>query len=150
NDIYQVALNSAATNPNGSSYQLAYTSVASHAQELSFIFYYNGYYYLLWSERICCGYDTTKPASGAEYKIKMARSTTAAGNFVDMNGVSARSNGGSVLLASHETTYGPGGQGVFTDSSLGPVLYYHYAKTTVGLGDGNYLFGWNKLSWLNG
>ncbi|KAH6710572.1 glycosyl hydrolase [Leptodontidium sp. MPI-SDFR-AT-0119] len=135
NDIYQVALNSAATNPSGSSYQLAYTSVGSPAQEVSFIFYYNGYYYLLWR---------------AEYKIKMVRSTTAAGNFVDMNGVFARSNGGSVFLASYETTYGPGGQGGFTDGSLGLVLYYHYAKTTVGLGDGSCLFGWNKLSWSNG
>jgi arabinan endo-1,5-alpha-L-arabinosidase len=36
------------------------------------------------------------------------------------------------------------------DSSLGLVLYYHYAKTTVGLGDGQYLFGWNKLNWSNG
>lgn len=41
-------------------------------------------------------------------------------------------------------------RGVFTDSSLGLVLYYHYAKTTVGLGDGSYLFGWNKLSWSSG
>lgn len=41
-------------------------------------------------------------------------------------------------------------RGVFTDSSMGLVLYYHYANTNVGLGDGQYLFGWNKLSWSNG
>lgn len=41
-------------------------------------------------------------------------------------------------------------RGVFTDSSLGLVLYYHYANTNVGLGDGAYLFGWNKLNWSNG
>jgi arabinan endo-1,5-alpha-L-arabinosidase len=150
-DIYQVALNSAATKGGGASaYQLAYTSVGTHPQEGSFMFYYSGYYYLLWSEGICCGYDTSKPASGAEYKIKMGRSKSATGSFVDKNGVSTKSGGGTVLLASHGTTYGPGGQGVFTDSSLGLVLYYHYAKTTVGLGDGSYLFGWNKLSWSSG
>lgn len=41
-------------------------------------------------------------------------------------------------------------RGVFTDSSRGLVLYYHYADTNVGLGDADYLFGWNTLSWSNG
>lgn len=58
-DIYQVALNSAATKGGGaSSYQLAYNSAGTHAEEGSFMFYYSGYYYLLWSAGICCGYDT--------------------------------------------------------------------------------------------
>jgi hypothetical protein len=41
-------------------------------------------------------------------------------------------------------------RGVFTDSSKGLVLYYHYANTNVGLGDGSYLFGWNALQWSSG
>lgn len=38
-------------------------------------------------------------------------------------------------------------RGVFTDSSLGLVLYYHYADPDVGLDFNSYLFGWNALSW---
>jgi hypothetical protein len=52
----------------------------------------------------------SKPATGAEYKIMMCRSTSATGGFVDKTGKSCTANGGSILLASHSTTYGPGGQ----------------------------------------
>ncbi|OBU01332.1 hypothetical protein VE01_00594 [Pseudogymnoascus verrucosus] len=150
-DIYQVAMNSAATKTAGTAaYQIEYNPSGSHACEGSFIFYNAGYYYLTWSQGICCGYDTSKPAAGAEYKIMMCRSSSATGGFVDKNGADCKNGGGSVLLESHGTVYGPGGQGVFTDSSLGLVLYYHYANTNVGLGDGAYLFGWNKLTWSNG
>lgn len=41
-------------------------------------------------------------------------------------------------------------RGVFEDSSLGLVLYYHYADRSGAIGDGNYKFGWNKLSWSGG
>ena len=41
-------------------------------------------------------------------------------------------------------------RGVFTDTSRGLVLYYHYADTDVGLADADYLFGWNTLSWSSG
>ncbi|ELR07353.1 hypothetical protein VC83_07033 [Pseudogymnoascus destructans] len=80
----------------------------------------------------------------------VCRSSSATGGFVDKNGSDCKNGGSSVLLESHGTVYGPGGQGVFTDSSLGLVLYYHYANTNVGLGDGAYLFGWNKVNWSNG
>ena len=54
----------------------------------------------------------TKPATGDEYKIMMCRSTSATGGFVDQSGVACTSSGGTTLLASHGTTYGPGGQQV--------------------------------------
>lgn len=41
-------------------------------------------------------------------------------------------------------------RGVYVDSSLGHVLYYHYADTDVGLADADYLFGWNVLGFSNG
>jgi hypothetical protein len=42
------------------------------------------------------------------------------------------------------------GRGVFTDSSLGLVLYYHYADTNDGIADADYLFGWNQITWSGG
>jgi len=41
-------------------------------------------------------------------------------------------------------------RGVYTDSSLGLVLYYHYADTNDGIADADYLFGWNQLTWSGG
>lgn len=47
---------------------------------------------------------------------------------VDKSGVKCTAGGGTTVLESHGWVYGPGGQGVFSDPSLGPVLYYHYGK----------------------
>lgn len=54
--------------------------------------------------------NRTLPAAGDEYMIMMCRSTYATGGFVDKNGVACTSSGRSILLESHGTTYGPGGQ----------------------------------------
>ncbi|KAJ5396413.1 Glycoside hydrolase family 43 [Penicillium cosmopolitanum] len=149
-DLYQAPMNSAATKVASSSYNIAYDSSGTHAQEGAYMYKYGSYYYLFYSSGICCGYDTSRPASGAEYKIKVCRSTSATGNFVDKSGTACTSGGGTVVLESHGTVYGPGGQGVFTDSSLGPVLYYHYVDTTVGYADSQKLFGWNTIDFSSG
>jgi arabinan endo-1,5-alpha-L-arabinosidase len=135
-----------------SSTQLSYNSSGTHAQEGSFRYYASstGYYYLLISSGICCNYNTDKPAVGDEYRIIMGRSTSATGPFVDKDGKDMTAGGGSTLLKSHDYVYGPGGQGVYTASSLGDVLYYHYADTNVGLADSEYLFGWNVLTYSSG
>jgi len=110
-DIYQVEMASTALTKGGSSaYNLAYNSSGTHAEEGSYMFYYSGYYYLLISSGICCSYDTSKPAPGNEYRIIMCRSTYATGGFVDKDGKACTGGGGSTLLKSHGTTYGPGGQ----------------------------------------
>lgn len=112
-----------------SSYQIAYNSSGSHAEEGSFIYYRSPYYYLFFSAGICCGYDTDKPAAGEEYSIRVCRSESVSGSYVDATGTSCTSSGGTVVLASHGNVYGPGGQGVLVDSAYdGAVLYYHYGK----------------------
>lgn len=81
-DIYQVPMNSAATTATGGSYNIAYNSSGDHAEEGSYLYEYGGYYYLFFSSGICCGYDTSMPAPGQEYKIKVCRSSSATGDFV--------------------------------------------------------------------
>lgn len=82
-DIYQVKMNSAATSTAGTaSHNLAYDSSGTHAEEGSVLYKYGNYYYLFYSAGICCGYDTSMPASGQEYKIKVCRSTSATSGFV--------------------------------------------------------------------
>ncbi|KAJ5815792.1 Glycoside hydrolase family 43 [Penicillium robsamsonii] len=149
-DIYQAPMSSDATKVASSSYNLAYDSSGTHAVEGAYMYQYGNYYYLFFSAGICCGYDTSRPASGAEYKIKVCRSTSPTTGFVDKAGTACISGGGTVVLESHGTVYGPGGQGVYTDPSLGPVLYYHYVDTTVGYSDSQKLFGWNQIDFSSG
>ncbi|GAB1216567.1 hypothetical protein ATERTT37_005783 [Aspergillus terreus] len=149
-DIFQAPMNSAATKVASSSYGIAYDPSGTHAVEGSYLYKYGNYYYLFYSWGICCGYDTSRPAAGQEYKIKVCRSTSATGNFVDADGVACTNGGGTVVLESHDNVYGPGGQGVFTDPNLGPVLYYHYVDTNIGYADGQKLFGWNVLDFSSG
>ncbi|KAF2654340.1 glycoside hydrolase family 43 protein [Lophiostoma macrostomum CBS 122681] len=152
-DIYQVQM----ANPpkkvasGSSSKQIAYKSTDStHAEEGAFMFKYGSYYYLFFSVGQCCGYDTSKPTAGGEYKIQVCRSSSATGSFVDKAGTSCTAGGGTTVLESHGNVYGPGGQGVYNDPSLGPVLYYHYVDTTIGYADGQKQFGVNTISFSSG
>lgn len=178
-DIYQAPMNAGATAPASSSYQIAYNSSGSHALEGAFVYYRSGYYYLFFSSGVCCGYDTSKPSPGNEYKIYVCRSSSVSGPFVDSNGKSCTAGGGTVVLESHGYVYGPGGQGVMADPTYGTVLYYHYgtllppyrtafykqdpgassvdvnsalnvANTNVGIADSAYRFGWNTVYWSSG
>jgi len=150
-DIYQVEMKSTPTAGAGTaSYNIAYNASGTHAVEGSYMFYYDDYYYLTFSSGICCGFDTSKPAAGLEYKIMVCRSTSATSGFVDKTGKACTSSGGSIILETHgSTVYGPGGQGVYLSSS-GPLLYYHYANPTVGLADADYIFGYNYLTFSDG
>jgi arabinan endo-1,5-alpha-L-arabinosidase len=149
-DIYQVQLDRGGMTTTGTPYQVAYNGSGTHALEGSFVYAKSGYYYLFFSSGACCGYNTAKPAPGAEYKIVVCRSSAVNGPYVDKSGKSCTSGGGTTLLASHDNVYGPGGQGVMSDPTHGDVLYYHYANPSIGLADANYQFGWNSLSWADG
>jgi arabinan endo-1,5-alpha-L-arabinosidase len=57
-DIYQVEMDSTPTSKgSNSAYNIEYNSVGTSPCEGSYMFYYDGYYYLLWSHGICCGYN---------------------------------------------------------------------------------------------
>jgi arabinan endo-1,5-alpha-L-arabinosidase len=81
-DIYQAPMRSDATKVASSSHNLAYDPSGTHAVEGPYMYQYGSYYYLFFSAGICCGYDTSRPASGAEYKIKVCRSTSPTSGFV--------------------------------------------------------------------
>ncbi|PYI08344.1 arabinan endo-1,5-alpha-L-arabinosidase A [Aspergillus sclerotiicarbonarius CBS 121057] len=150
-DIYQVAMNSAGTKTAGSAaYNLAYNATSDHSEEGSYMYQYGDYYYLFFSSGACCGYDTDRPAAGEEYKIMVCRSTEATGNFVDKDGVACKESGGTPVLESHGTVYGPGGQGIYDDPEYGVIIYYHYINTEIGYADGDKQFGWNVLEWSDG
>jgi arabinan endo-1,5-alpha-L-arabinosidase len=84
-DIYQAPMASTPTKASGASYNIAFNASGTHAQEGAYMFGYGGYYYLFFSRGICCGYDSSRPAVGAEYSIMVCRSSSATGNFVSPN-----------------------------------------------------------------
>ncbi|KAJ5621447.1 hypothetical protein N7528_006230 [Penicillium herquei] len=149
-DIYQVEMNSEATAASGSSYNIAYDPSSTHPEEGSYMYQYGDYYYLFYSWGICCDYDTDLPASGEEYHIKVCRSTSATGDFVDADGTACTDGGGTIVLESHGDVYGPGGQGVYDDPTYGSVLYYAYTNINIGYANDEKQFGWNTIDWSTG
>lgn len=96
---------------------IAYNATTTHPVIGPSMFYGDDYYYLLFSSVICCGYDTSLPVAGEEYKIMMYRSKSATSGFVDKNGISCLESGGSILESGGSilmelsgTKYSPGGQ----------------------------------------
>lgn len=81
-DIYQVVMDGTAAHAVGGSYNLAFDSSGAHAVEGAFVYKHDSYYYLFYSAGQCCGYNTSRPPPGGEYKIKVCRSTTPNGGFV--------------------------------------------------------------------
>ena len=81
NDLYQVQMSSV-SRPSGSAGQIAFDPSGSHSEEGSFMYYYNGYYYLFYSHGQCCGLNTSKPPAGQEYQIRVCRSTSSTSGFV--------------------------------------------------------------------
>ncbi|KAM0331328.1 hypothetical protein ACHAQA_002998 [Verticillium albo-atrum] len=130
--------------------QVAFDPTPPQAVEGPFVFKYGSYYYLFYSKGKCCDYVNSKPAKGEEYRILACRSKSATGGFVDKSGVDCLRGGGTTVLASHGSVYGPGGQGVYNDPKKGPVLYYHYVNTKIGYGDGQKQFGWNTIDFSSG
>ncbi|KAK3714428.1 hypothetical protein LTR37_007734 [Vermiconidia calcicola] len=147
-DLFQTTMNGDALTVTGDApYQIELNDTGTRPSEAAYIFQHDENYYLFFSSGICCGYSDTMPAPGEEYKIMVCRSETVTGGYVDADGTSCLEKGGTQVLGSHGTVYGPGGQGVYDDPSLGPVVYYHYVDTTIGYADGDKRLGVNVLNW---
>lgn len=66
------------------------------------------------------------------------------GGYVDKSGVALTSGGGTLVLGSHSSVIGPGGEDVYTDSD-GPILVYHYytpSGSKLGINRLDFSSGW--------
>lgn len=89
--------------PTGSLYSIASRSGGIEAPT---IVNRNGYYYLFVSTGTCCqGVNST-------YQIRYGRSTSITGTYVDKNGTSMMSGGGTLLDGGNARWVGPGGQDI--------------------------------------
>lgn len=81
-DIYQVPMANPPLTTAGTSVRIAYNASGAHAVEGSNIYYRSPYYYLFFSSGTCCGYDSSRPSQGNEYRINVCVSTTINGGYV--------------------------------------------------------------------
>ncbi|KAK3618964.1 hypothetical protein LTR56_024331 [Elasticomyces elasticus] len=150
-DIFLTTLSSNLESWSGAKpIQIELNTTVPRPSEGAFLYHTGSYYYLFFSSGSCCGYDTSRPTPGNEYKIMVCRSKSVTGGYVDKNGVSCTSSGGTLVLGSHGNVYGPGGQGIYDDPVQGSVLYYHYVDTNIGYSDGDKVLGVNKINWSTG
>ena len=138
--IYQVELNPATGKVRAGATPIHVASRGSWgAIEGAYVVAHGGYYYLFASFDQCCkGVNST-------YNIRVGRSTSPNGPFVDQSGVDMLNGGGTMLLATHDNIIGPGGESVVRDEARGrDLLVYHYYD---GLDAGQSHLGLNVLDW---
>ncbi|KAF2669488.1 endo-1,5-alpha-L-arabinosidase [Microthyrium microscopicum] len=152
-DLYiaPVSITEGRIRKTGSDVQIAFQPSGEHAVEAPYIFKNGGKWWLFFSAGKCCALDKNRPARGQEYKILACVSNGGpTGPYVDRDGKNCKSGGGTAVLPSHDWVYAPGGQGVYDDPSMGPIIYYHYVDTRIGYADGQKKFGWNRVRFDGG
>jgi len=140
NGINMLQLDPSTGKPLGSTptcYSLAQRT--GTAIEGSTVYLHDNMYYLFASVDVCCqGVNST-------YHIVVGRSSNPQGPYVDRGGISMTEGGGTIVLATHGSIIGPGGQDVFGDTD-GDVLVYHYYDGNNG---GTPTLGINLLGWTS-
>ncbi|KAF7346041.1 Arabinan endo-1,5-alpha-L-arabinosidase [Mycena sanguinolenta] len=117
---------------------LATRTADSGAIEASVIYKFGSFYYLFSSWDICC------EGTSSTYNIRVGRSSSVSGPYVDQSGVDLLNGGGTLVLASHDNVIGPGGQDLYLDVD-GTVMVYHYytsAGTFLGINLLDFSSGW--------
>jgi arabinan endo-1,5-alpha-L-arabinosidase len=113
--------------------------------EAPFIFRRGAYYYLFVSFDYCC------QGSNSTYNVRVGRSTSPTGPYIDAAGRRLLDGGGTIVLQSHDWVRGPGHVSVLHDSADNKdLLVYHYYDSRDG-GVERYLginwLGWDANGW---
>jgi arabinan endo-1,5-alpha-L-arabinosidase len=88
--------------------------------EASAIVKRGGFYYLFVNYGECCqGVDST-------YNVRVGRSTSPTGPFVDKNGIDLRNGGGSMFLDDDGRMIGPGHFSLYTEGGQDQFGYHYY------------------------
>ncbi|KAF9447125.1 glycoside hydrolase family 43 protein [Macrolepiota fuliginosa MF-IS2] len=99
------------------------------AMEASCVFKANNFYYLFtsWNHDHCTPSICPEAPNGtlSTYQIRVGRSTSPTGGFVDKSGKSLLNSGGTLVMGSHDNIVGPGGQDIMQDDD-GPIMVYYY------------------------
>jgi hypothetical protein len=117
---------------------LAFNNASGDPIEASCLFYRAGYYYLFVDWGSCCsGIDST-------YNIRVGRSSSITGPYLDRSGVDMRSGGGTLFLKTTGKYIGPGHAGILNEDGTNFFLGYHYYDANA---NGASYFDLEPLSW---
>ncbi|CAI7614306.1 unnamed protein product [Penicillium pancosmium] len=120
----------AISTPNRKATTLCGDPTGPHAIEGAYTSYHDGFYYLWFSHGNCCNLDIKNlPPAGKEYSIRVGRSKSVRGPFIDKAGKDLVDGGGTIVYGSNDETYAPGGQGVIRVGET-DMLYYHYRESS--------------------
>lgn len=113
------------------------SSFLRNSTEASYLYQRGGYYYLFINYGSCCsGIDST-------YNIRVGRSTSVTGPYLDRNNVSLLGGGGTVFLETSGKYIGPGHAGIFAENGTNWFTYHYYD----GNDNGTAKLGLAQLYW---
>lgn len=113
------------------------TSFFSNTEEGSCLYQRGGFYYLFVNFGGCCsGVNST-------YNIRVGRSTSVTGPYLDRSGASLLNGGGTMLLESTARFIGPGHAAIMNDNGTNWFTYHYYD----GNNNGAPTLGFNRLYW---
>jgi hypothetical protein len=113
------------------------TTFFSNNTEASYLHQRGGYYYLFLNYGGCCsGIDST-------YNIRVGRSASVTGPYLDRNGVAMLNGGGSLVLESTGRFIGPGHAGIMSEDGKDWFTYHYYD----GANNGEATLGMACLHW---
>ncbi|RPJ20021.1 MAG: arabinan endo-1,5-alpha-L-arabinosidase, partial [Chloroflexi bacterium] len=97
------------------------------AIEAPFIVFRNGKWYLFISfDRCCQGIDST-------YNVRVGRSDTLTGPYVDRDGVPLIEGGGTLILSAYGQWKGPGHNGMLLEDDTYWMVYHAYDAKQIGI-----------------
>jgi arabinan endo-1,5-alpha-L-arabinosidase len=107
-------------------YSLASRTVNYGAVEAPFIIQREGFYYLFASYDFCCrGTEST-------YHVRVGRSETVTGPYVDRDGVDMLNDGGTQVTYPTERWRGPGHNAILHDNDTDYIVYHAYDADNMG------------------
>ena len=113
------------------------TTFFSNGTEGSCVYQHDGYYYLFLNYGGCCsGIDST-------YNIRVGRSASVTGPYLDKSGSNLLDGGGTILFESTGRFIGPGHAGIFNENGTYWFSYHYYD----GNENGNAKLGLGRLEW---
>ena len=123
--------------PNSTVTRIAQNPAGAHPIEAAYLHEHSGYFYLF------VNYDTCCAGVNSTYNIRVGRSASPTGPFLDKNGVNMVNGGGSMFLGTEGTQIGPGHLSIFEENGQ-EIFTYHYYD---GGANGAARLNWRSLAW---
>ena len=112
------------------------------AIEAPFLVQRGDYWYLFASFDQCC------QGVASTYNVRVGRSQSLTGPYVDRDGVPLREAGGTLILSEYDHWKGPGHNGIFVEDGVYWIVYHAYDENQIGIPKLRIeALGWDAEGW---